>query len=80
MNDHTQKNRQRNRFLKMFGQNLKSSSFKAICVLNIIWIVDPFTQVKSAEHIAKFNTKSILNWGAFYNFSLAPKKQFLKRV
>ena len=26
---------------------------------NTIWIVDPFTQVKSAEHMTKFNTKSI---------------------
>ena len=26
---------------------------------NTLWIVDPFMQVKLAEHMAKFNTKSI---------------------
>ena len=35
---------------------------------NTIWTVDPFTQVKSAEHMAKFNTKSISNKGAFCIF------------
>ena len=37
--------------------------------------MDPFTQVKSAEHMAKFNTKSISNRGTFCNFSLAPKRK-----
>ena len=36
---------------------------------NTIWIVDPFTQVKSAEYIAKFNIKLISNLGSFYSFS-----------
>ena len=45
---------------------------------NTIWIVDPFTQVKSAEHIAKFNTKSISNRGTFCNFSLAAKRKIYK--
>ena len=45
---------------------------------NTIWIVDPFTQVKSAEHMAKFNTKSISNRGTFCNFSLAPKRKIYK--
>ena len=45
---------------------------------NTIWIVDPFTQVKSAEHMAKSNTKSISNWGTFCNFSLAPKRKIYK--
>ena len=40
--------------------------------------MDPFTQVKSAEHMAKFNTKSISNWGTFCNFSLAPKRKIYK--
>ena len=40
--------------------------------------MDPFTQVKSAEHMAKFNTKSISNWGTFCNFSLAPKREIYK--
>ena len=55
-----------------FIQNPKSNSE------NTIWIVDPFTQVKSAEHMAKFNTKSISNQGTFCNFSLAPKKKIYK--
>ena len=40
--------------------------------------MDPFTQVKSAEHTAKFNAKSISNRGTFCNFSLAPKKKINK--
>ena len=35
-------------------------------------------QVKSAEHMAKFNTKSISNRGTFCNFSLAPKRKIYK--
>ena len=64
-------------FLKIFIQNPKGQSFKAIRK-NTIWIVDPFTQVKSAEHIAKFNTKSISNRGTFCNFSLAAKRKIYK--
>ena len=45
---------------------------------NNIWILDPFTQVKSAEHMAKFNTKSISNRGTFCTFSLAPKRKIYK--
>ena len=45
---------------------------------NTIWIVDPFTEVKSARHMAKFNTKSISNQGTFCNFSLAPKRKIYK--
>ena len=40
--------------------------------------MDPFTQVKSAVHMAKFNTKSVSNWGTFCNFSLAPKRKIYK--
>ena len=72
MNEQTQNNRQRSRFLKIFIQSPKSNSE------NTIWIVDPFTQVKSAEHMAKFNTKSISNQGTFCNFSLAPKRKIYK--
>ena len=35
-------------------------------------------QVKSAKHMAKFNTKSISNQGTFCNFSLAPKRKIYK--
>ena len=45
---------------------------------NTIWIVDPFTQLKSAEHMAKFDTTSISNRGTFCNFSLAPKRKIYK--
>ena len=75
MNEQTQNNRQRSRFLKIFIQNPKSQSFTAI---HTIWIVDPFTQVKLAEHMAKFNTKSISNRSTFCNFSLAPKRKIYK--
>ena len=40
--------------------------------------MDPFTQVTSAKHMAKFNTKSISNQGTFCNFSLAPKTKIYK--
>ena len=40
--------------------------------------MDPFTQVTSAKHMAKFNTKSISNQGTFCNFSLAPKRKIYK--
>ena len=40
--------------------------------------MDPFTQVKSAEHMAKFNTKSISHRGTFCSFSLAPKRKIYK--
>ena len=40
--------------------------------------MDPFTQVKSAERMAKFNPKSISNQGTFCNFSLAPKRNIYK--
>ena len=40
--------------------------------------MDPFTRVKSTEHMAKFNTKSISNQGTFCNFSLAPKRKIFK--
>ena len=43
-----------------------------------IWIVDPFTQVTSAKHMAKFNTKSISNQGTFCNFYLVPKRKIFK--
>ena len=77
MNEQTQNNRQRSRFLKIFIQNPKSQSFKAIRK-STIWIVDPFTQVRSAEHMAKFNTKSISNRGTFCNFSLVAKRKIYK--
>ena len=35
-------------------------------------------QMKSAEHMEKFNTKSISNWATFCNFSLAPKRKIYK--
>ena len=41
-------------------------------------MVDPFTQVKSTKHMAKFNTNSISNRGTFCNFSLAPKTKIYK--
>ena len=77
MNEQTQNNKQRSRFLK----NCYSKSKKLILQSNsenTIWIVDPFTQVTSAKHMAKFNTKSISNQGTFCNFSLAPKRKIHK--
>ena len=44
------------------------------------WIVDPFTQVKSAKYMVKSKTKSISNLGAFSNFSKTERSiyNFLK--
>ena len=77
MNEQTQNNRQRSRFLKIFIQNPKKLILKSNSE-NTIQIVDPFTQVKSAKHMANFNTKSISNQGTFCNFSLAPKRNIYK--
>ena len=35
---------------------------------NTYWIVDPFTQVKSAKYMVKSKTNSISNLGTFSNF------------
>ena len=37
--------------------------------------MNPFTQVKLAEHMAKFNIKSISNRSTVCNFSLAPERK-----
>ena len=42
--------------------------------------VNPKRQVKSDEHVAKLNSKSISNWGVFCNFSLAPMTKYIKRL
>ena len=41
--------------------------------------MDPFTQVKSAEYVAKFNINSILNRGTFCGFSVTPMSKCRKR-
>ena len=47
---------------------------------NTNWIVDPFTQVKSAKYMVKPKTKSISNLGAFSNCSKTERSiyNFLK--
>ena len=47
---------------------------------NTYWIVDPFTQVKSARYMVKSKTKSISNLGTFSNFSKTERSiyNFLK--
>ena len=40
--------------------------------------MDPFSQVKSAEHMAKFSSKSISNRSTFCHFSLAQKRKIYK--
>ena len=40
--------------------------------------MDLFTQVNLAEHMAKFNIKSISNGSTFCNFSLAPERKIYK--
>ena len=44
------------------------------------WIVDPFTQIKSAKYMVKSKTKSISNLGTFYSFSKTKRSiyNFLK--
>ena len=41
--------------------------------------MDPFTQVKSAEYVEKFNISSILNRGTFCGFSVTPMSKCTKR-
>ena len=45
-----------------------------------IWIVDPFTQVKSAEYMAEFNIKLISNWGTFCSFCCTQMSKCTKRL
>ena len=45
-----------------------------------IWIVDPFTQVKWAEYMAKFNVKSILNRSTFCSFCCMQMSKCTKRL
>ena len=63
MNKQTENNKQTNCFLKILFENpnvfLKSNS------RNTDWFVDSYPQVKSAEHVAKINSRS----GTFPNFS-----------
>ena len=64
----TQKNKHRYCFLNIFIQThlfiLPKTS------RNTYWIVDPFTQVKSAKYMVKSKTKSTSNLGTFSNFLL----------
>ena len=47
---------------------------------NTYWIVDPFTQVKSAKYMIKSKTKSTSNLGELSNFSKTERSiyNFLK--
>ena len=48
---------------------------------NTDWIVNPFPQVKSAEHMAKINIKIIcIRSGAFPNFSWKLYQKYVKRL
>ena len=66
MNEQTQNNRQRNRFLKFLFKVQKVHPLKQ------------FGKHCLDKHMAKFNTKSISNQGTFCNFSLAPKRKIYK--
>ena len=72
MNEQTENNKQINCFLKIFIRKPISLPLKAIYVTHWLDRQDPFPQVKSAEHMAKINTKIkliCLRSGAFPNFS-----------
>ena len=45
-----------------------------------IWIVDPFTQVKSTEYMAKFKIKLISNRGTFCSFCCTQMSKCTKRL
>ena len=45
-----------------------------------IWIVDPFTQVKSAEYMAELNIKLISNWGTICSFCCTQMSKCTKRL
>ena len=66
----------------MFLENFYSKTHKFTVKSNspsTDWIVDPFQQVKSAEHMAKINTKIIcLLSGAFPNSSWKPLSKIYK--
>ena len=76
MNEQTENNKQTNCFLKIHKFTVKSNS-------RTHWLdrQDPFPQVKSAEHMAKINTKIIcLRSGAFPNFSWKLYQKYIKRL
>ena len=80
MNKPTENNKQTNCFLKIFIQKLISFTVKSNS-RNTDWIVDRFPQVKSAEYMAKINTKIIcLRSGAFHNFSWKLYQKYIKRL
>ena len=74
MNKQTENNKQTNCFLKILFENpnvfLKSNS------RNTDWFVDSYPQVKSAEHVAKINSRS----GTFPNFSWELYQKYIKRL
>ena len=69
---------------KLFFANFYSETHKFTVKSNsrnTDWIVDPFPQVKSAEHMATINTKIIcLRSGAFPNFSWKLYQKYIKRL
>ena len=67
VNEQTENNKQTNCFLKILIRKPIRLPLKAI---HTDWIVDSYPQVKSAEHVAKINTKVVwLRSGTFPNFS-----------
>ena len=80
MNKQTENNKQKNCFLKLFYSKTHKFTVKSNS-RNTDWIVDSYPQVKSAEHMAKINTKIIcLRSGTFPNFFFENSIKNIKKV
>ena len=79
MNKQTENNKQKNCFLTLFYSKTHKFTVKSNS-RNTDWIVDSYPQVKSAEHVAKINTKIIcLRSGTFPNFFLKTLSKISKK-
>ena len=80
MNKQTENNKHTNCFLNVFYSKTHKFTVKSNSI-NTDWIADSYPQVKSAEHVAKIDTKIIcFRSGTFPNFSWKINQKCIKRL
>ena len=80
MNKQTENNKHTDCFLHVFYSKTHTFTVKSNSI-NTDWIADSYPQVKSAEHVAKIDTKIIcLRSGTFPNFSWKIHQECIKRL
>ena len=81
INERAENNKKTNCFMKIFIRKPISLPFKGIHVILTGSSGSVSTSIKSAEHMAKINTKIIcLRSGAFPNFSWKLYQKYIKRL